>query len=220
MRKRSVRVILYILLGIIFQMNSNTVQATTISKIQPEGISKINIDFEFKQTMKDVSLELDLNPLMNEQIGGQKIIDYRISDGHQNLVSIQVLEEGKVANKVVEPSNYMIEIINNSICIKWNDSACATPFIGEEGSRYQVWVYISTKLNKDIQYGTLPNESKSYVGKALGNTKIIQAKLKGKVRMSEAYMKEGIYYPEEYDNIETEELIDLRVQYIKMASVY
>ena len=220
MKNRSSRVGVCIVLGIIFQLSTNRVQAAMISKIQPEGISKINIDFEFEKTMKDISLELDLSPLVNEQIGGEKIIDYILSDGNQSLVSVWVLEKEEGANRIVEPSYYRIEIRDNSFYIKWNDATSAIPFMAKEGSRYQAVFYIPTKLNKNIQYGTLPNESKSYIGEVLGNIKVIQAKLKGKVKIDEAYIENGIYYPERYDDIETEKLINLSVQYAKMASVY
>ncbi|MBE6023040.1 MAG: hypothetical protein E7231_07380 [Cellulosilyticum sp.] len=195
-----------------------------VSYVQPEGITRIKVEFECLQTMKELSLEIDLSSLVKDQLDEHAILNYLLMDGDQSEVVVQVAKQEGAAQMMINSSSYSFEVIDSRIRIIWNENGQSTFLWGQEGSHYWVNLYIPTKLNQAMRYGSGANkiaeDSKSYITEISGKTKKLEAILKGKLKIRDAYIKDEVYHSEEYEEVASTYRTELVVQYIGMAEVY
>ena len=146
--------------------------------IQPEGITNISSEINFKKKSKNVSYSVDISHLQNERINGEKLMVYELNKA---MVQIIDLNSFVVLNQDMD---YSIQFIaENEIMIRFNHT-----FI-EEGAKYKISIYIPTTMGSTVVYGG-ENES-TYLNQYVNQTDTIKAILKASPKMDEMLLEAG-----------------------------
>ena len=218
--------------------------------IQPEAVANVNANFKVDKKMKDVSFEFNIKELVEDTLGTNKIMDYDLyyddpddDSKDKNTVTVQVSKINGGTSTLIDASMYDVivtdsdggsPVVYDTVNIKFKETSPGTPYYFEENDEYRVDIYMRTSFKEGISYGPATGVTYNYKDNVLGNIKIVQVKLKGKVRVCEERKIGGITYPEAYNDTESEysPIINgssiptnnnkpgVEVTYLEMAKVY